>query len=153
MKAPKLEPNACYAGISFYDERGADPDTRASIAQVFMETGENFVIRGDPITDIASDADTARTHLSAGDDERLIQTLLERYGDRRQDRPDRLVIHESSNFWERETEGFKFGSEDVRQRDFITIREHHPVRLFSNAQYPALRGTVALPPGKEEYYL
>lgn len=49
--------------------------------------------------------------------------------------------------------GFKAGSSDVRKRDFITIREHHPIRLFSNTQYPPLRGTVALPPGKKEYYL
>lgn len=152
-KLTELKSNTCYAGISFYDERGTDPDTRASIAQVFMETGENFVIRGDPVTDIASDADTGRTHLSTEDAEQLIQTILERYGVRRQDRPDRLVIHKSSNFWEQETEGFKSGSEDVRQRDFITIREHHPIRLFSNTQYPPLRGTVALPPGREEYYL
>ncbi|MFC7226793.1 hypothetical protein N0B31_05205 [Salinirubellus salinus] len=152
-KLTELKSNTCYAGISFYDERGTDPDTRASIAQVFMETGENFVIRGDPVADIASDKNTGRTHLSTEDAERLIETILERYGERREERPDRLVIHKSSNFWEEETAGFISGSEGVRRRDFITIREHHPIRLFSNTQYPPLRGTVALPPGREEYYL
>jgi len=152
-KLTELRSNTCYAGISFYNERGTDPDTRASIAQVFMQTGENFVIRGDPVTDIASSKDTGRTHLSSDDAEKLIKTILERYGEQRNSRPDRLVIHKSSNFWEEETEGFKSGSADVPERDFITVREHHPIRLFSNTQYPPLRGTVALPPGKSEYYL
>ncbi len=152
-KLTELKSNTCYAGISFYDERGSDPDTRASVAQVFMETGENFVIRGDPVTDIASDEDAGRTHLSRYDAKRLVETILERYGDRRDDRPERLVIHKSSNFWEKETEGFKDGSTDIRNRDFVTIREHHPIRLFSTTQYPPLRGTVALPPGRAEYYL
>lgn len=64
-----------------------------------METGENFVIRGDPVTDIASDEDTGRTHLSRDDAKRLKETILERYGDRHDDHPERLVIHKSSNFW------------------------------------------------------
>lgn len=152
-KLTELNSNTCYAGISFYDERGSDPDTRASIAQVFMETGENFVIRGDPVTDIASDKKTGRTHLSREDAKRLIETIIRRYGDRSGEQPDRLVIHKSSNFWDEETEGFKQGSSGVRKRDFVTIREHHPIRLFSNTQYPPLRGTVALPPGRKEYYL
>lgn len=152
-KLTDLKSNTCYAGVSFYDERGSDPDTRASIAQVFMESGKNFVIRGDPVTDIASGKKTGRTHLSHNDAKRLIETILDRYGDRRDERPERLVIHKSSNFWDEETEGFKAGSETIRKRDFITIRENHPIRLYSNTQYPPLRGTVALPSGRDEYYL
>jgi len=152
-KLTELKSRTCYVGVSFYDERGTDPDTRASIAQVFMETGENFVIRGDPVKDIASDKDTGRTHLNREDAKQLIETILRRFGDRQGEMPERLVIHKSSNFWEKETEGFKDGSSEVAARDFITIRERHPIRLFSNTQYPPLRGTVVLPPGKKEYYL
>lgn len=152
-KLAELKDNTCYAGISFFDERGTNPDTRASIAQVFMETGENFVIRGDPVKDIASDKKTGRTHLSKEDARNLVETILDRYGDRREERPDRLVIHKSSNFWDKETQGFKEGSSDVRRRDFVTIREYHPLQVFSNTEEPPLRGTLVLPPGREEYYL
>jgi hypothetical protein len=152
-KLAELKPNTCYVGISFFDERKKDPDTRASIAQVFMETGENFVIRGDPVGDIASDKDTGRTHLSSNDAEKLISKILERYSEKVGQRPNRLVIHKSSNFWSKETQGFKAGSTDIPRRDFVTVREDHPLRVFSTTQEPPLRGTVVLPPGKREYYL
>jgi hypothetical protein len=152
-KLAELEPNTCYVGISFFDERKEDPNTRASIAQVFMETGEKFVIRGDPVEDIASSKNTGRTHLASGDAENLISKILERYSDKAGQPPNRLVIHKTSNFWPDETQGFKTGSADIPQRDFVTIREHHPLRVFSNTQEPPLRGTVVLPPGKREYYL
>jgi hypothetical protein len=152
-KLAELKPNTCYVGISFFDERKKDPDTRASIAQVFMETGENFVIRGDPVGDIASDKDTGRTHLSSDDAEKLISKILERYSEKVGKRPNRLVIHKSSNFWSKETQGFKAGSTDIPRRDFVTVREDHPLRVFSTTQEPPLRGTVVLPPGEREYYL
>jgi hypothetical protein len=152
-KLAELKSNTCYVGLSFFDERTEDPDTRASIAQVFMQTGDNFVIRGGRVDDIASDKKTGRTHLSREDAEKLISKVLEQYGEQVDQRPNRLVIHKSSNFWDQETQGFKDGSADVPQRDFITIRENHPLRVFSQTQEPPLRGTVVLPPGQREYYL
>lgn len=150
-KAAKLKSRRCYAGISFYRERGADPDTRASIAQVFIEDGENFVIRGDPIQDIASDE--AQTHLSYDDAKRLVESILEKYGEYRDTRPKRLVLHKSSNFWPQETRGFSDGAADIDVKEFVTIRNHHPLRLFTQGDNPPLRGTVAIPPGEREYYL
>lgn len=151
-KLGKLRSRTCYAGISFYQERGDDPDMRASVAQVFIPDGTHFVIRGDPVEDIASD--TAQTHLSREDAKTLLSGILEKYGEHRGDRPNRLVLHKSSNFWKEETQGFKEAAEGVPERDFVTIRKDHPMRVFPpTGDYPVLRGTLIIPPGEEEYYL
>ncbi|ELZ32864.1 argonaute/piwi family protein [Halorubrum tebenquichense] len=150
-KTASFDSQQCYAGISFYRERGADPDVRASIAQVFIEGGENFVIRGDPVQDIASDE--AQTHLSYADAKRLVESILEKYGNYRDSQPNRLVLHKSSNFWPEESEGFNDGAADVNVKEFVTIRKHHPLRLFPEGDNPPLRGTLALPPDRSEGYL
>lgn len=150
-KTARFRSRQCYAGISFYKERGEDPDVRASVAQVFIEDGENFVIRGDPVQDIASDE--AQTHLSYEDAKRLVETILEKYGEYRDDRPKRLVLHKSSNFWPKETGGFSDGAAGVDVKEFVTIRNHHPLRLFPEGDNPPLRGTLALPPDESEGYL
>lgn len=151
-KLGKLRSRTCYAGISFYEERGDDPDMRASVAQVFIPDGRHFVIRGEPVQDIASD--TAQTHLSQEDAKKLLENILDKFGDHVEERPNRLVLHKSSNFREEESKGFQAASEDIAEKDFITIREHHPLRLFPpKGDYPVLRGTLIVPPGEKECYL
>ena len=43
-KLAELEENTCYAGISFYKERGTNL-TKAAMAQVFLDTSESFILR------------------------------------------------------------------------------------------------------------
>lgn len=150
-KIADFQSRTCYAGISFYEDHGNDPDTRASIAQVFIDDGRNFVIEGGQVEDVASDR--KQTHLSRGDAKRLVETILEKYGDHREETPRRLVLHKSSNFLEPETQGFAEGAESVQTKEFVTIRKRHPLELFPPGDYPALRGTLAIPPGEREYYL
>jgi hypothetical protein len=150
-KTAKFDSRQCYAGISFYRERGADPDVRAAVAQVFIEDGDNFVIRGDPVQDIASEE--AQTHLSYEDAKGLVEGIIEKYGEYRDTKPRRLVLHKSSNFWPEESEGFSDAATDVDVKEFITVRNHHPLRLFPVGDNPPLRGTLALPPDESEGYL
>lgn len=151
-KLGKLRSRTCYAGISFFEDRGEDGDTRASVAQVFIPDGTHFVIRGDPVEDIADDQ--PRTHLGEYDAKILVENILENYGRYEAERPQRLVLHKSSNFLEDERRGFAAGAADVPEKEFITIRKHHPLRLFPpRGDHPAMRGTLAIPPEEEEYYL
>lgn len=151
-KLGKLRNQTCYAGISFFRERGDDPEMRASVAQVFIPDGRHFVIRGDPVEDVASDE--PQTHLSYEDAKTLVEDILENYGSQMDERPRRLVLHKSSNFLDDEARGFHDGAKDVPEKDFITIRKKHPLRIFPpTGDHPALRGTLAIPPGEKEYYL
>lgn len=151
-KLGKLRSRTCYAGISFFEDHGEGSETRASVAQVFIPDGTHFVIRGDPVEDIAKDQ--PRTHLSEKDAKDLVENILENFGKYEDERPQRLVLHKSSNFLEEERQGFAAGSDDVPEKEFITIRKRHPLRLFPpRGDHPAMRGTLAIPPGEEEYYL
>lgn len=50
-KLAELEPDTCYAGISFY--RDCSPEgthyMRAGVARVFLATGEALILKGDPL--------------------------------------------------------------------------------------------------------
>ena len=150
-KLANLRSRTCYAGISFYRERGEDPDIRAAVAQVFIDDGRHFVIRGDPVKDIATD--NKQTHLAREDAEQLIEDILEKYGSQRDEMPERLVLHKSSNFWDEEAQGFSKGGADVDVKEFVTIRGRHPLRVFPAGDNPPLRGTLVIPPDEREYYL
>lgn len=150
-KLADFRSRTCYAGISFYQERSDDPDTRAAIAQVFIDDGRNFVIEGGAVEDVASD--TRQTHISYEDAKQLVEQILEEYGNQREEVPQRLVLHKSSNFLEEETKGFADGASSVRTTEFLTVRKRHPLRLFTPGDNPPLRGTIAIPPGEQEYYL
>lgn len=150
-KLADLRSRTCYAGISFYQERSDDPDTRAAIAQVFIDDGRNFVIEGGAVDDIATEE--RQTHISYSDAKQLVENILEEYGNQRDEMPRRLVLHKSSNFLDDETKGFADGAADVKTKEFITVRKRHPLRLFGQGDNPPLRGTLAIPPGEREYYL
>lgn len=150
-KLADLRSQTCYAGISFYKEHDADPNTRAAIAQVFISSGEPLIIEGGTIED--AEADEPQTHLSYDDAKRIVNDILEGYGERRDEMPNRLVLHKSSNFLEDETRGFSDGASEVNVNEFITIRDNHPIQFFTEGDNPPLRGTLAIPPREKEYYL
>lgn len=153
-KLAKLRSKTCYAGISFYKERGEDGKTRAALAQVFIEDGRNFVIEGGEVEDISGDDRPGETHLSREDAKRLAEDILEQYGQYRDVYPDRFVLHKSSNFLDEEAQGFSDGTADVPEKEFAAVRERHPFRLFpGTGDNPAVRGTLAIPPGRRECYL
>lgn len=151
-KLAHLENDTCYAGISFYRERHGDRSrTHASLAQVFLGTGESFVIRGDPAV---KDDESGNNHLTEDSAEDIVEQILEQYERKRRGvKPNRLVLHKTSRFKPEEREGFKKGAEGIRKLDFVTIREGDPVRLFSSGNYPPLRGTVVSPKDVGKYFL
>jgi len=122
--------------------------------QVFIENGRNFVIEGGEVEDISGDDRPGETHLSREDAQRLAEDILEQYGQYRDVYPDRFVLHKSSNFLDEEAQGFSDGAADVPEKEFAAVRERHPFRLFpGTGDHPALRGTLAIPPGRRECYL
>lgn len=147
-----LENDTCYAGISFYRERHGDrSQTRASLAQVFLGTGESFVLRGDPA--VKDDA-TGNNHLTEESAENIAGQILDQYKRRRRGaEPSRFVLHKTSRFKPEERDGFSRGAGDIDKLDFVTIREGDPVRLYASGNYPPLRGTVVTPKGTGKHYL
>jgi hypothetical protein len=149
-KLAYLENDTCYAGISFYRDREQREKAHASLAQVFLGTGESFVLRGDPAV---RDEESRNYHLTRDSAKEIVRQVLDQYERYRGTTPRRLVLHKTSRFDEEEREGFISGSEEVSIRDFVTIRDNDPVRFYATGQYPPLRGTVVTPRGAMKHYL
>lgn len=150
-KLADLRSQTCYAGISFYKTQEEEAETRAAIAQVFIDNGEHFVIEGGTIED--AKAEEPQTHLTYDDAKRIAIDIVEAYGDRRDEAPNRLVLHKTSEFLEDEARGFSDGASGVNVKEFLSISQNHPLQLFAERDNPPLRGTLVIPPGENEYFL
>lgn len=144
--------NTCYAGISFYKVRHSNKNqTRASLAQVFLGTGESFVLRGGQAV---RDESTENNHLIEDSADEIVGQILDHYKRKRQGAElSRLVLHKTSRFKLGEREWFKRGAGDINKLDFVTVRDGDPVRLYSSWNYPPLRGTIVTPKGENEHFL
>ena len=149
-KLAELENDTCYAGISFYRDRQDRGKTHASLAQVFLGTGESFVLRGDPAV---KDESSGNNHLTKESAEDIVTQILNQYVRERGSKPSRLVIHKTSRFKPDERDGFKTGAKEVSQYDFVTVRDGDSVRFFPSGKYPPLRGTLITPQGTHTHYL
>ncbi|CAG0966959.1 hypothetical protein METP3_01206 [Methanosarcinales archaeon] len=139
-KLTYLEDGTCYVGISFFKEKGKDT-IRASLAQIFLDTGESFVLRGESFS-WANPKFPKSPHLSRDNAINIIELVLKQYKINKDGKePQRIVIHKSSNFWDDELEGFKEASKNIPQKDFIAILESD-LKFFTIGKYPILRGTL-----------
>ena len=150
-KLTYLPQETCFVGISFYKENlSGKKCTRASMAQVFLDTGQSFILRGDPFE--CDEKDTKSPHLSKADAKHLIEVVLAQYNEVKGVVPQRLVIHKSSNYLPDEYEGFMDAAKDIRYKDFITIQKSD-VKLYRTQSMPILRGSYLSTPDDNEYYL
>jgi hypothetical protein len=130
----------CYAGISFFKSR--DKSTiQTSVTQIFNEHGKGVILRGSPITMRKGDKEP---HLSEDQAYELLDNSLNEYYEALKIFPKRLVIHKSSNYNKAEIDGFQSAAykNKINAVDLVTIMSS-PLRLYSNNNYPPLRGTLA----------
>ncbi len=142
-KLSELEDTTCYIGLSFYKElNGSDFNMRASMAHVYLKTGESQVIRGKPFR---WDDNMGKTpSLTASLAKEIIDDVLSLYKRQRAGSlPKRVVIHKTSPFTADEIGGFNESLKGVELADYIHINEKNTVRLFPKSEeYPAIRGTL-----------
>lgn len=132
-------PGTCFIGVTFYRER-PQPEavTRVSLAQVFAETGDGLVLRGEPV-DWDRDRDR-KPHLSGPSAKKLIEHAIQQY-EKHFGGPRRVVVHKTSRYWPEELAGFQAGLGGVQSYDFLTL-ERRGIRFLRMGQEPPLRGTV-----------
>lgn len=149
-KLTNLKENTLYVGISFYKEYSdLEISTRASLAQIFLQTGESFILRGDPFQ--WDDDKLGRTpYLSENDAQKLIDQIFTLYYKYKKQKPNRIVIHKTSNFIQEEMDGFQKATRDIEFKDFITIL-NTSLRFYRQGSYPILRGTLIIT--KNDNYL
>ncbi|MFW9917266.1 MAG: hypothetical protein ACFFGZ_16800 [Candidatus Thorarchaeota archaeon] len=150
-KFTKLTDETLYAGIEFFQEISEEERVRASMARIFLDTGESFILRGEAFRWEPDQKKRERSpHLTSDQAEQLTQAILDQYYDHRNSYPNRVVIHKSSNFNSDELAGFRNKTRSIKACDFITIIDT-PVRFYRDGKNPIVRGTVVS--GKKDHYL
>jgi hypothetical protein len=142
-KLADINENTCYIGISFYREIVQENMTmRASIAQVYMRTGESQVITGRPFRwDQRTQGKNVK--LDSAQMSQIVADSVKIFEDQRHKLPERLVVHKSSAFNENEINGCLDGAKCIDEIDIVNVSEYTDFRAYHNKyDYPVVRGTL-----------
>jgi hypothetical protein len=130
----------CFVGVTFYRE-SPDPHaaTRTSLAQVFSESGEGLVLKGEQVS---WDKDRDRKpHLTAESAARITTQALSLYQQHFGQIPTRVVVHKTSRYWPEEQEGFRAALASVKSFDLLAL-DRRGIRFLRLGKEPPIRGTV-----------
>lgn len=143
-KFSKFDPDVCYVGISFYrDFSQTDMILNTSMAQVFISTGESYILRGDHFHWERSEHERT-PRLDKEKAKSIIDKVLKCYYRQKGRYPSRIVIYKTSNFYNREIEGFYDNYGNIENIDMVTVYNYPKIRLYRQSQYPVMRGTMIL---------
>lgn len=136
-----LNRGSCYIGIAFfYDMTTSEKDMFASLAQIFTDTGEGMIVRGDSFS--WDTEKKGQPRLSRESAQSLLQKTLELYKRHHDDQPpNRVVVHKTSKYSDDEVQGFLNASEEVPRYDYLTLSDGRDVFFYRNGEHPVLRGT------------
>lgn len=142
-KLADIDDKTCYIGVSFYNEISEGiQSTRASIAQVYMRTGESQVIRGQPFDwDSRERGKTIR--LSDEQMNEIVSSALDVYTRQRSQEPSRVVVHKSNMFSDEEITGCREACVTIPSLDIIHVDEYTRFRAYHDKkEFPVVRGTL-----------
>lgn len=139
-RVANLNEGTCYVGISFYYENyGIDNSMRASLAQIFTEEGKGMVIRGDLFRWNKS---LGEPHLKKESAFKLLSNAILLYQSHKGHKPNRIVVHKTSDYNPDEAEGFREAASEIQYHDFISLRKSRGYYIYRNGIESPLRGTV-----------
>jgi argonaute-like protein implicated in RNA metabolism and viral defense len=129
---------SCFVGISFYRSRDKK-HVHTSLAHLFDDLGNGVILRGSPV-EISED--DRQPHLKSDQAQALLEGVINEYASIHKTNPARVVIHKTSNFNDRELDGFSAAASSMRISyvDYVTILDSS-TRLFRNGLYPIPRGS------------
>ena len=107
---------------------------RTSVAQAFAESGEAFVLRGNPF-----EWNGKWPHLPADEAARLVADVVDRYTQTMKRPPRRLVVHKQSRFFPDELAGFQDSLKNY-EYDLVALAPSTGVRMMRHGEYPPPRG-------------
>lgn len=148
-KLADINENTCFIGISFYREIMKESMAmRASIAQVYMRTGESQVITGRPF-EWDQKQKGRHVQLDSSQMSQIVSDSIQIFYKQRNKLPERLVVHKSSHFSEEEIRGCLDGSKNVDEVDIAHVSEDVGFRAYHyKHDFPVVRGTLITLDGK-----
>jgi len=142
-KLAEIDDETCYIGVSFYNEIGRSGKTmRASIAQVYMRTGESQVIRGEAF-EWDEEKEKRNVRLNSQQMQKIVRDSIELFRTQRNKLPRRVVVHKSTRFSDEELEGCEQACKDIDVLDIVHVIEWPTFRAYHEKHdYPVVRGTA-----------
>jgi hypothetical protein len=144
-KLADIDDKTCFIGVSFYNEIShLGKSVRASIAQVYLRTGESQVLRGE-IFDWDEGTGKRNVRLTSEQMEKIIKDSIDHFYRQRLFIPKRVVVHKSTRFSDEEITGCQKACENIDSLDIVHIREFPGFRAYHDQyDYPVVRGTAFL---------
>lgn len=137
----QLQSGTCYIGISFYfDKTTSSKEMHASLAQIFSDTGEGMVVRGNSFRWDVEEQGEPRLGVDSAF--KLLSDAIGVYKQHHNDQPpNRVVVHKSSRYSQEEKDGFLKACSDVPKRDLLALSPARDVFFYRNGDNPVLRGS------------
>jgi len=133
---------SCFVGISFFRPEGDDKSLlRTSVAQVFTDGGEGFVLQGDQFEWDSKKQQEKAPHLSREEAKTLLEQVLKTYEEQIQCQPRKVVIHKSSRYTADERAGFEDALRGISHYALVTIGRRG-ICCLRPGNKPTLRGTL-----------
>jgi hypothetical protein len=135
-------PGVCYVGLAFRrSELDAGPRTACCAAQMFLDTGDGVVFRGE-FGPWYSERDD-EYHLSADAAEDLLSGVLNAYAAQGGQRLSQIFLHSRSTISEEEFAGYRKACPSGVHLVGIRVRtDRNGLRLYRPGKWPVLRGTL-----------
>ena len=140
-KLSNVRKNVCYVGLVYKKiETDSNEQTACCAAQMFLDTGDGFVFRGNigPWYNPVSN----EYHLKKESAFNLIDKALKSFQEKNNTTPDEIFIHSKTYFNDDEWEGFEEAVKDKAKIVGVRIRDDRTFKMFRDFRYPILRGTV-----------
>jgi hypothetical protein len=135
-----MDARTCFLGISFYHKKKAYSDNVfSSMAHLFSNDFNSVVLRGDkvPFDDVLKspvlDRDGAK---------KIVNKALGEFITARGQYPERLVIHKTSRYTQREIEGFEDALQSLKIAYDLVSLTKAPIRLIRWGLYPVPRDAM-----------
>ena len=143
-------PETCFVGITFHHLRTTRRAlVHTALAQAFSTNGGGFALRGQSF-EPERDATTRTPHLTAAQAEEVGKLVVDEYSLRNGELPKRIVLHKSSQFWQREQEGFLKAFKEVPVVQLVALAPSS-VRFVTQGVYPPARGTLVSVEGARHF--
>ncbi len=149
-KISDIREGVCYIGIVFkQDERDPDPRAACCAAQMFLDSGDGVVFKGDVgpwYTPGRGDF-----HLSREAARDLVRIAIDSYKDKKGETPRELFLHGKVRFNDEEWRGFQAAVDSSTNLVGVRIRQESNIKLFRKGEHPVLRGLAYVRDARTAY--
>ena len=130
----------CYIGLAFRRSGGAESRTACCAAQMFLDTGDGIVFKGEYGPWYSPEDD--QCHLDRSNAKSLLAGALKTYADEGGEKLTEIFLHSRSTINAEEFAGYRDASPPGVKLVGVRVRtDFNGVKLFRRGEWPVIRGT------------